>query len=308
MKIKYNILWVENERDWLDSIVEEFRDFVEGYGFQFYFDVAESKSEIGDYNKYDLILMDLNLASEPTGDEIIREIRQLNIYTDVIFYSAGGIETIRQKGRERELEGVYYSGRNSQLFTEKVKQVIMTTIRKTQDINNIRGLVMAEVSELDAMMGEILSVFLPKGDMLKKFHNKVTKDREETIHKSLNKGNCEKDCQLNWRRLSIDEIIDIIDTSQKARGLNIILNALQTQGGGTIYNSPNGKNFCENYHEEIIEMRNNLAHCKSAEGPDGEVLKTKKGDVIFSLDTFTRIRKDITGYHKLFEQILQRSL
>ena len=73
MKIKYNILWVENERDWLDSIVDDIKDFVEDLGFQFSYEVASGKSEISDYNKYDLILMDLNLASEPTGDEIIRE-------------------------------------------------------------------------------------------------------------------------------------------------------------------------------------------------------------------------------------------
>ncbi len=305
MKIKYNILWVENERDWLDSIVEEIKDFIEDFGFRFYYDIAESRSEIGNYNKYDLILMDLNLASEPTGDEIIQDIRKMNIYTDVVFYSAD-VETIRKKGRERELEGVYFSGRNTQRFTDKVKQVIKNTIRKTQDINNIRGLVMAEVSELDAMMGEILSVFLRKEEMLKKFHGKVTKDREDAIHRSLEKANCAKDCQLNWRRLSVDEIINKIDASQKARGLNMILEDIQAKGSGQIYSSPNDKSFYGNYYEDIIEMRNNLAHCQSEEGPNGDILKTKKGDVEFSVDTFTCIRKKIMEYHKLFEEILSK--
>lgn len=113
MKIKYNVLWVENEQDWLDSIVDEIQEFVEELGFKFSYDVATGRSDISDYNKYDLILMDLNLASEPTGDEIIQEIRNLNIYTDVVFYSASGISAIRAKGNEKELEGVYYSGRNN---------------------------------------------------------------------------------------------------------------------------------------------------------------------------------------------------
>lgn len=75
MKIKYNVLWVENEQDWLDSIVDEIQEFVEELGFKFSYDVATGRSDISDYNKYDLILMDLNLASEPTGDEIIQEIQ-----------------------------------------------------------------------------------------------------------------------------------------------------------------------------------------------------------------------------------------
>ena len=120
MKIKYNILWVENEPDWLDSIVDEIQDFVEDLGFKFTYEVASGRNDINDYNKYDLILMDLNLASEPTGDEIIQEIRSMNIFTDVVFYSASGIATIRSKGRDKELEGVYYSGRNKDLFLEKV--------------------------------------------------------------------------------------------------------------------------------------------------------------------------------------------
>lgn len=178
MKIKYNVLWVENEQDWLDSIVDEIQEFVEELGFKFSYDVATGRSDISDYNKYDLILMDLNLASEPTGDEIIQEIRNLNIYTDVVFYSASGISAIRAKGNEKELEGVYYSGRNNVLFLAKVQGVIMTTIRKTQDLTNLRGLVMAEVSELDVMMGEILLRFLTLPKNLEEFHRKVTADRE----------------------------------------------------------------------------------------------------------------------------------
>lgn len=40
MKIKYNVLWVENEQDWLDSIVDEIQEFVEELGFKFSYDVA----------------------------------------------------------------------------------------------------------------------------------------------------------------------------------------------------------------------------------------------------------------------------
>ena len=306
MKIKYNILWVENERDWLDSIVDDIKDFVEDLGFQFSYEVASGKSEISDYNKYDLILMDLNLASEPTGDEIIREIRAMDIYTDVVFYSASGIAAIRAKGREKELEGVYYSGRNKELFLGKVQGVIMTTIRKTQDLTNLRGLVMAEVSELDVMMGEILSIFLGFEENLNKFHSKVTSDREKTVHSWLEHPECKKDCTLLIRKAPASDVIKKLDASQKARGVNLVLKILNSQGKD-VYVAPNNKGFMENYNIDIIKMRNDMAHCQSIEiESDGkEILRTLKGDVVFNNEDFIRIRKNIVSYHSLFDKILK---
>lgn len=305
MKIKYNILWVEDNQDWLDSIVDEIQEFVEEHGFRFSYEVASGKSEISDYNKYDLILMDLNLESEPMGDEIIQEIRAMNIYTDVVFYSASGISAIRTKGREKELEGVYYSGRNKELFLTKVQGVIMTTIRKTQDLTNLRGLVMAEVSELDVMMGEILSKFLESEENLNKFHSKVTSDREKAIHKWLDHPQCKKDCKLTIRKAPVAEIIVKLDASQKAHGIYLVLKTLRANGQDQ-YVSPNGKGFMENYESDIIKMRNNLAHCQSIEiESDGtEILKTRTGDIVFSADDFIKIRKNIVTYHLLFDNIL----
>lgn len=57
MKITYNILWVENEKDWLESIADEIKDFVDELGFKLSYEVASAKSDIPGYNKYDLILM-----------------------------------------------------------------------------------------------------------------------------------------------------------------------------------------------------------------------------------------------------------
>lgn len=306
MRINYNILWVENELDWLESIEDEIKDFVEEQGFCFVCDVANGKSEINSYNKYDIILMDLNLASEPTGDVIIQEIRNSNIYTDVVLYSAQDISITRSKGKDKELDGVYYSGRNPDLFLNKVKQVIATTIRKTQDLANIRGLVMAEVSELDVMMAEILAIFMKSDENLQKFHDKVTSDREKMIHKWLEHPDCKKDCRLLIRKAPAEDVISRLEASQKARGVNLVLKVLNSQGT-SLYSSPNGKGFMENYETDIIHMRNNLAHCKSVDTEeDGkEILKTIKGDVVFSAENFIGIRKSILEYRSLLSKILE---
>ena len=89
MRLKYKILWVENDSDWAESIEEEIKELVEQqYGFDYDRTFASKQNDAIMFNDYDLILMDLNLESEPTGDVLIKNIRDREIYTDVIFYSA----------------------------------------------------------------------------------------------------------------------------------------------------------------------------------------------------------------------------
>lgn len=150
MKLKYRILWIENEQDWVESIEDQIHEYLEDLGFTYEMKLIGKEEKNIAYNDYDLILMDLNLSDQPNGAELISKIRELGSYTDVVFYSSIGIEELRAKGKEKELEGVYYSGRTPETsFVNKVKAVIDSTLKKVQDLANLRGLVMAEVSELE---------------------------------------------------------------------------------------------------------------------------------------------------------------
>ena len=159
MNLKYKILWIENEEDWVDSIEDQIQEYLDNLGFEFKKKLISKEDQEIDYNSWDLILMDLNLASQPNGAELISKIRNQGVYTDVVFYSSSGIDELRTKGREKELDGVYYSSRDVNLFIKKVKAVIDTTIKKVQDLNNLRGLVMAEVSELDSRMASLIKKY-----------------------------------------------------------------------------------------------------------------------------------------------------
>ena len=122
MKLKYKILWIENEEDWVESIEDQIQEYIEDMGFDYEKKLIRKEEKDIDYNNYDLILMDLNLADKPNGAELISKIRELGVYTDVVFYSAMGIDDLRAKGKEKELEGVYYSGRTPEVsFVKKVK-------------------------------------------------------------------------------------------------------------------------------------------------------------------------------------------
>lgn len=296
MKLKYSILWVENDPDWAESIEDDIKDYVEQQGFVFDKTLIRQKQDDLDYNQYDLILMDLNLASTPMGNDLINQIRDLGVYTDVVFYSASGIENIKTIGRAQNLEGVYYSGRNETLFVKKVTAVIATTIKKVQDLNNLRGLVMAEVSDLDAMMHTIVKAYFTTEERMTVFHDKITKDREKSFKKMLvykGEGDCGKRCEHKWKELTINEIVDHMDASQLAHAIKIIVN--------------DEKIFhYDSYLNEIINVRNDLAHCESKIEDGKEILRTRKGDVYFDEPKFVEIRRNIKKYHNLFEEMLQK--
>ena len=305
MRLKYKILWIENEEDWVDSIYDQIQEHLSDLGFEFEKKLIAKEEESVNYDEYDLILMDLNLAEQPNGAELIERIRNLNVFTDIVFYSSVGIDTLREKGREKNLEGVYYSGRTpDSSFVRKVCQVIDSTIKKVQDLSNLRGLVMAEVSDLDSLMDEIIVKYYVDQSLLDEFHRRITKNKENNIKKSLdNDGiDCEKTCKLNWRQFNIDKLLKIIDSSQKVRAINILLERHKKQGTD-LYQSPNDKGFVDNYLQDIIYVRNNLAHCSSVIENGKEILKTRSGDLFFVTDMIIDIRKKIREYHELFLKI-----
>lgn len=304
MKIKYNLLWIENDQDWMESIEDDIKSMVEDNAFEYVCHNCKQEEENLNYNAYDLILMDLNLDGQPSGDLLIKKIRENGIYTDVVFYSSGGLDNIKQKASEYNLEGVYFSGRDRVQFVDKVSKVIETTIKKVQDLPNLRGLVMGEVSELDSLMQNILEKYFTTEERLSALHNKVTKNREKNLRKNLQHAEgdgCDKLCTLTIRNMPIKKIAEAYDSSQKAHSVHEVLKDFIKQNKIKVENS----NFFNSYKEEIIEVRNNLAHCESKTEDGVEILRTRKGDISFTAEEFKEIRKNIAKYNKLFNEILQ---
>ena len=120
---------------------------------------------------------------------------------------------------------------------------------------------MAEVSELDGKMIELIKKFYVQNetDELKKtFHDHITKKLEERIKSVLDGcGKKEKVCHHIWQNTPIIEIISQMESAQMAKAINYIVPK-------ELY-TPTRANFFEDYRAEIVEIRNQLAHCVSKE-------------------------------------------
>jgi CheY-like chemotaxis protein len=164
MKLVYKILWIDNEQDFFQNHEDIINEYLEDKGFVCDITKYTSISEFEDkeissehQKSYDLFLIDLNLDNDDTGDQIINNIRE-NTLVDIIFYSTV-LDSVRKSVSKNNIEGVYITNRNKYDFEEKVTDVIDVTIRKVQDVNNLRGLIMAEVSELDRIKTDIIKKF-----------------------------------------------------------------------------------------------------------------------------------------------------
>ena len=229
MRLNYRILWIEDSTDWAESIQENISEIVESFGLFASFTVLPAESDEHKYDGYNLILMDLGLAEGRQGDALIEQIRSLNVFTDIVFYSASGVEEVKNKGRDLNLEGVYYADRSNVLFLRKVKDVISASLHSFQDLVNLRGLVMAEVSELDSKMDSIIEGYFVGEDRMAEFHKHVTDDREKSTKRNL-EGNCDRSCKHKWRNMDMPTILKAVDSNNRAHAVNVVISHLKSTG------------------------------------------------------------------------------
>lgn len=305
MRLNYLVLWIENDPVWANSLKRDVCRIIEAIGLTPQLTIVPSDYNAVHFGGYDLIIMDMKLAGGKMGHQLIQDIRQDNIYTDVIFYSASGVATVKKEAQKIGLEGVYFTDRGKALFLRKIEDVINASTLVFHDLVNLRGFVMAEVSELDVKMDIIILKYYNTPERLDSFHKHITKDREDSIKKSLEAkdGVCKKSCTLSWRLKKIEEIYKKLESSQKAHAIDVIYNELIDTGRLPL--EYKDKKFFVNYDADILKMRNNLAHCREDKNVNGDpILKTRNdGDQCFDKDAMIGIRMKIRYYNDLFDII-----
>lgn len=313
--MQYNILWVDDRKDEYQTleIDKELENYLNDLFFEphiyMYENVEEAEKKLSQI-KYDVIFSDYNIGENKNGKDFIIDIRKLNVKAEILFYSA------QEKPPATEMDRISFlqlqSNTAYEELKDKMKSVIALTVEKLNDLTNLRGLVMAEVSELDTMMEEIIKkYYLGKETNSKEWLNfqkriiaGVEKNTKKKIlpkvsktDKNEEKEHCVKDCFHIWSKAeSIEDIISEFefDSSKKAHTIHIIAEEIFDYKIFT----------CSEYETEIIQVRNNLAHSKSVIKDGVEVLVTKKGgEIDFNQESFIKIRRNIKRYLEIFEKI-----
>jgi CheY-like chemotaxis protein len=248
MSLDYNILWFEDSEDYIISLKPRLEDFIEGFGFEPKFTIVpngSNLSELLDNNSFDIILMDFNLdvesGNDGNGDVLINSIRDQEYYIEILFYSA---HSGFRNHINMHLDGVFFADRD-ELF-EKSKKVINLTIKKSQDINNLRGLVIAESIDIESKMEEML-----------KFYFRIDNEKDAVFRKIVNPS---------FNALNFKKKFDLINRicKIKVKCLEKINNGMGNDGElkEKIGNLKQLKKDIGKIEKEIIDVRNILAHTK----------------------------------------------
>lgn len=241
MQINYKILRIEDEKAFVESEIEFIKEYLEELWFILEYENPE-KYEKKDFSSYDLIVVDYNLAEGQFWQNIIQLIREEEFYREILFYSWDGEDALRDL--VKHLDWVYCASKDS--CGEKLKGLITNTIRKTQDINNLRGLIMAETSEIDEVIKTIIKEMAKtniKECKIKERKDKLNKYYQKCID-AVEKFNLPED---------FDEFID-----SKYVSAFFAYTTLKSFIGASL--SQERKEKLDSYQTEIIEPRNNFGH------------------------------------------------
>ncbi len=298
MKIKYNILWIDDEE--LKDEIERIKRYLEDLEFTPEIDKRESDNttEDFDFRKYNLILLDYQLNNSKTTDMILDKIRKKDYSSEIIFYSAR--QKFENNIRENldRFEGVFWCDDRGNKLHLKTINVINLTLKKFQDLNNLRGLVMAETSDLNRIKIKIFEKALKKKLIGEKFFYENVIPIIISFHKNRIKDAhkfCDKDIQHSLKIIEkefpkhtmekfISEPLFTSDTKKDAIVKMIELLKIKSK-----YNN-------EEYKTEIQAKRNKLGHEK-------EVLKN--GKIFYGVYEFNDFEcKKIRRYIKKYRDIL----
>jgi CheY-like chemotaxis protein len=292
MNLDYKILWFEDRDEWYDEAKKTVGNIVDEHGFNFPEPIRYTNSigwDSHNLRDFDLILVDFKLDNE-TGDSIIEKIRANDVYTEIIFYSTDGDVQIRKTIADKGIDGVFCASRDGGAFERKVTKVIETTLKKVQDINNMRGLIMATTSDLDESMLEIIETFIKIG-------NENSVSVSTYIFEIADKFISEKNAAYSELKKNNDSIglandTLLFDSYKRARVVQKIVKMLSKE------NLSHLANFLEVYNKEIIQHRNAFAHVSPKIDENGnKILVPKRGDIIIFTDELCKEIREKLSVH-----------
>jgi CheY-like chemotaxis protein len=288
MKLDYNILWIDDTPNWVKSIEDPLKEHFDELGYRLKITLERSGAKIEEAIKnpeLDLIIIDY-LLPKVTGKDLIDTIRRKHVLVEIVFYSQEG----NPKNKfETPPDGVFFTSRED--AEQRIIAVIDLTLKKSQDINNVRGLVIAETIDIEAKLGDVLV-------------------------------RCFGDYGNLFRDRLLDPDIALFDFGKKDRLLQGILKDKITELNKQIAEGKGGeqakktvaalkelKAVYKLFPEEVIHPRNTMAHVEKQWDENGKcILESRvKGQRPICVDHewFTKARKDLIKHMDNLEQILK---
>lgn len=287
MRLNYNVLWIDDRHDSIEPLENSIKEFLDENGFVLNVDYHKDGSNLEKLiskPELDLILLDQNL-SKKSGEELSKTIRGKEKYIEIILYTQDPNTDLREKSLG--LDGIYRTHRSG--IELVMKKVINRAIKKTQDLNVMRGLVIAETIDIENQVEEIMS---------KCFEEKGKFFREKVLERN------------------------VYDFAKKLHFLNSILGDLIKQLTIKYQKNKQSKNEtnktkldhldqlfkeAKKIEKEVLDNRNILAHSKVEYDKVGKACLKRRnkrtGDINFDESWCKRMRKTLIKHSQNLENL-----
>lgn len=276
MRLHFRLLAVDDNRRGLEAVLSSLEEHLDVVGFELVSDVrtglsTEDVSELREMRrKFDLVMVDYDLGPEAKGDgvDVVADLRGVMKYTETVFYSVVPRRDLYEEIAGRNIQGVFVAEREDLL--DVLRGLADIVIGKAVDLTHMRGIAMAEVAEIDVLMGETLYRALSDaGTSCPEAIEEEIKDeylgrsdkRAETLRSRVEEG--------GMRSVVKDgKVFTSFDKWRAIRTLSKRVSRVTAQ------DLDRGKR----YGKEVIEERNTLAHVREEFTEDGlSVLRSDSG-------------------------------
>jgi CheY-like chemotaxis protein len=266
MRLEFSLLVVDDAPGNVDGAIGELSDHLEAKGFVLRKTIAPDLSEKAlrelarsSGKDYNLVMVDFNLGrTDMNGAVAAAKIRRELQFTDMLFYSSAPLAELRAELAKQEVAGVFVA--NRQTIGESLIGLADTVIGKAVDLSHMRGIAMAEVSDMDVQMEEILEkVFSVKDDRFEAVAKRTLTRLTEGVEEHRD------DIAALVKKGKIIEVVTdprLFPSMQKYRAVMRAADCLNEKPAGAL-------NVLRSYVADVIGNRNTLAHAKEDQSADG---------------------------------------
>lgn len=265
MNTRYNILWIDDSLDYIeltqeliDGTVRQNNMVPQMKIYNLYEEYQKEELEGFDadiFNLYDQIIIDYALSGT-TGDIIIRDLRNRNIFTDIVFYSSN-YETMKEELKTGDqLDGVFFSSREN--LTSTIDKVIKKNLKREYSIANIRGLIMDSTSDFDYICRTTtLALFEKLPEEKKQYVIEKAKEYVLCAEKNSNRNfnDLRKKDGVKFLKAAMESVEYVLNNKDRYSIMSLVVREFD-------FNPAFGENFADKYKNELISPRNDLAHNK----------------------------------------------
>ena len=284
MKINYCVLWFDDQLGNIEGYKRTLRRILSSQGFQLNVDakdtispeiISDLKERLSIYNPYDLILFDHDMGHDKTGASIAAELRTA-VFTDMVYYSATNPTVLRKSLYDNQVDGVFIAQRDS--FEDDMRGIISDHIKRICDLNNMRGLVLDFMSDIDVKLRAALLKEIQDSPDKGAFQKEITKllvKKQDGVKKAISE-------------LTEDSLYGFVNNCFSYADFNLIRSCL------VHFHKDQFVNFSKTL-DAMQDLRNALAHQPYLINPKNNrvSIRIKNNTNEFDFDSFVKIRKTL---------------